>query len=55
MGKTQVSAEADEYSLGTSKERANLATSAPTREPADSHGSNETLHTTKGGVGGTRC
>lgn len=54
MGKTQVSAEADEYSLGTSKECANLATSAPTREPADSHRSNETLHTTKGAGGGDK-
>lgn len=46
-GKTQVSVEADEYFLGTSKERTALLASAPTREPADSHGSNKTLHTTK--------
>lgn len=39
--------EADEYFLGTSKERTALLASVPTREPADSHGSNKTLHTTK--------
>lgn len=40
--------EADEYFLGTSKDRATLPASAPTREPSDSHRSNKTLHTTEG-------
>lgn len=46
--KTQVNIETDKYFLGTSKEQVTLLASAPTREPADSHRSNRTLHTTRG-------